>query len=203
MRGLLLHSGGIDSPVAAYIMGSHDLSAVHFDICSSINRAQKSVEKLRELLKKEIPLYVVPYDELLNEFVRTCGKEGRKYTCIFCKRMMLRIAEQIALTEGCTFLITGENLGQVASQTLQNVYVISRAVDMPVVRPLIGLDKLDIIALAEKIGTYDISVRTTAACKTVPQYPAVRAQLENIEDLEDRLDIEGLLTAALEHTERY
>ena len=127
MKGLLLNSGGIDSPVAAYVMAHHDLASVHFNTHPYTHgsaAAEKIVRKLEDILKKEIPFFTVPLGESLSAFLETCGTEGKKYTCIFCKRMMFRIAEQIALRESCDFLLTGENLGQVASQTLQNIFAL-------------------------------------------------------------------------------
>lgn len=204
MKGLVLNSGGIDSPVACYVMADYDLIAVHFDnqfYGSATETASEVIEKLNDLLRKEIPLYTVPHGGTLSAFVETCSKEEKKYTCIFCKRMMLRIAECIAHIEDCTFLVTGENLGQVASQTLQNIYVISRAVTMPIVRPLIGLDKLDIIAIAERIGTYNISIEKAACCDAVPKYPAIRAQVERIEAFEKNMDIDSLVHKAVAQME--
>ncbi len=201
MNGLVLNSGGIDSPVAAYLMAAHNLTAVHFDISpyadNTAEIAKKVIEKLNKIIKKEIPLFVVPHGNVLSEFLQKCKKEGRKYTCVFCKRMMLRTAERIAHTIGCDFVVTGENLGQVASQTLYNIYVTSRAIDLPVVRPLIGLDKLDIISIAERIGTYDISTERATTCTIVPHYPAIRAQLSKVEAIEKCMDMEGLITNAL------
>jgi thiamine biosynthesis protein ThiI len=110
---------------------------------------------------------------------------------------MFRIAQTIAHRHDCQFLITGENLGQVASQTLHNIFVTSRAVTIPIIRPLIGLDKLDIITLAERIGTYEISIENASHCRAVPRYPAIRANLSMIEALEDRLDIQALVDEAL------
>jgi thiamine biosynthesis protein ThiI len=111
--------------------------------------------------------------------------------------MMFRIAEILAEEYHCHFLITGENLGQVASQTLHNLYVTSRAVTIPIIRPLIGLDKLDIITLAEQIGTYGISIENASRCTAVPRYPTIRATLTRIEELENRLDIQALIDEAL------
>ncbi len=205
MRGLVLISGGIDSPVAAYVMADNDLAAVHFDTSpysDTVATAEKVVEKLKEILKREIPFSIVPHGGILSEFLHICGEENRKYTCIFCKRMMFRMAERIAHRETCHFLITGENLGQVASQTLKNIYVTSRAVEIPIVRPLIGLDKLDIISIAEKISTYDISVEKASECSAVPKYPAVRGHLEKIEALEKSLDIQSHTQKALEAAEK-
>lgn len=207
MRGLLLNSGGIDSPVAAYVMGKRDyqLKAVHFDnrpyTTDTTEIALKTLKKVSDVLGKDIPFFAAPHGEILSAFINICEKEDRKYTCIYCKRMMLRTAEKVARRENCDFLITGENLGQVASQTLQNIYVTSRAVMMPIVRPLIGLDKLDIIALAEKIGTYTISIEKAAFCSAVPRYPVVRAQMQKIESIEKRLNIEKLVSKAFENSE--
>ncbi len=201
MKGILLNSGGIDSPVAAYLMAEHDLISVHFDsqpYSGGTERiAGRISQKLSELSKKEISNFTVSHGENLSQFIAVCGKEDRKYTCIFCKRMMFRVAEEIARIEHGDFLLTGENLGQVASQTLPNIYAISRVVDTPIVRPLIGLDKLDIITIAEKIGTYDISIEKVTPCSAVPQYPVVRAQLERIEALESRIDLEALVKKAV------
>jgi thiamine biosynthesis protein ThiI len=194
MKGLVLNSGGIDSPVAAYLMGKHDLTAVHFDVYPYSETkpvAENVIEQVNKVLKKDIPVLTVPQGDILSQFLDVCGDEGKKYTCIFCKRMMFRTAEKIAHETGCSFLITGENLGQVASQTLQNMYVTSRAVTIPIVRPVIGLDKLDIIALAEKIGTFRISIEKAAVCGAVPKYPVTRARLDKIEALEQLLGIDA------------
>ncbi|MGD2248386.1 MAG: hypothetical protein PVF58_08255 [Candidatus Methanofastidiosia archaeon] len=205
MRGLVLHSGGIDSPVAAYIMAKagFTLHAVHFDM-NPFNEtrfiAEKVMTTLTTVVPGTIPLVYIPMGEALSQFLKVCGKEGKKYTCIFCKRTMYRIAEQVALKNECSFLVTGENLGQVASQTLTNIFVTSKAVDIPIVRPLIGLDKLDIISIAEDIGTYNISIQKKTQCTAVPAYPAVRAQLNKIEALEDTLDIAGIIHTILSNT---
>ena len=190
MKGLVLNSGGIDSPVAAYLMADYDLMAVHFDVypyTKTQSVAEKVIEQVEKVTKKEIPVVTVPFGDTLSQFLQVCSDKGKKYTCIFCKRMMFRTAEKIAHKTGCNFLITGENLGQVASQTLQNMYVTSRAVTIPIVRPVIGLDKLDIIALAEKIGTFRLSIEKAVGCRAVPKYPVTRAQLDKIEALEQLL----------------
>lgn len=202
MKGLVLNSGGIDSPVATYVMGEHDLLTVHFDsspyAVHTAEIAEKTVERLNEVLGKDISMITIHHGNTLSEFLKKCGKDNIKYTCIFCKRMMLKTAERIAHMNQCDFLVTGENLGQVASQTLQNIYVTSRAVSIPVVRPLIGLDKLDIITIAENIDTYTISTEKAVPCKAVPQYPAIRAHLARVEAVEERFDIEGLIKKALQ-----
>jgi thiamine biosynthesis protein ThiI len=201
VRGLVLNSGGIDSPVAAYLMGEYDLIAVHFNnepyTDSTTRIAEHVIEKLEEVLGKKIPIFTVPHGMILSAFLAGCEDEDKKYTCIFCRRMMFRIAERIAHMKNCNFLLTGENLGQVASQTLQNIYVTSRAVEIPIVRPVIGLDKLDIIAIAEKIGTYDISIENKTYCDAVPRYPVIKAQLERVEAIESLIDIETSIQGTL------
>ncbi|MBU7032560.1 MAG: tRNA 4-thiouridine(8) synthase ThiI [Theionarchaea archaeon] len=206
MRGLLLNSGGIDSPVAAYKMADYDLMAIHFDnspySTGTSLVAGKIIDRLTQTLGKDIPSITAHLGNSLSTFLDNCEKEDRKYTCIFCKRMMFRIAQTFAHRNNCQFLITGENLGQVASQTLHNIYVTSRAVALPIIRPLIGLDKLDIITLAERIGTYEISIENSSQCRAVPRYPAIRANLSVIEALEKRLDISGLIDEALSLSHR-
>ncbi|MBU6996367.1 MAG: hypothetical protein HXS41_07205 [Theionarchaea archaeon] len=205
MKGIVLMSGGIDSPVAAYLMANYDLIALHCDNNPYTEGAKQAAAavtaRLEDVLKKEIPFFVAPHGEVLTEFLRVCEAEGRKYTCLFCKRMMFRVGERIALDMGGDFLVTGENLGQVASQTLQNILVTSRAVQIPIVRPVIGLDKLDIISIAETVGTYEISTGKAATCRAVPRYPATRAQLHTVEALEKRLPIERLVSRAAEAAE--
>jgi thiamine biosynthesis protein ThiI len=201
VRGLVLNSGGIDSPVAAYLMAKCDLVAIHFNnepyTDDTTRIAELIVEKLEEVLGKNVPTITVPHGLILSTFLASCKDEDRKYICIFCRRMMFRIAERIAHMKNCNFLLTGENLGQVASQTLQNIYVTSKAVKIPIVRPVIGLDKLDIIAIAEKIGTYDISIENKTRCDAVPRYPVIKAQLERIEAIESLIDIETAIQEAL------
>lgn len=205
MKGLVLHSGGIDSPVAAYLMvqAGYTLKAVHFEITPFHETrfiAQKVMNALTAAIPDDIALEVIPMGEAISQFLKAQKKEGKKYTCIFCKRMMYRIAEQIALNNSCSFLVTGENLGQVASQTLKNIFVTSRAVDIPIIRPLIGLDKLDIINIAKKIGTYSVSIQKKTGCTAVPLYPVVRAKLKKIESLEDNLDMTSLVHSILHDT---
>jgi thiamine biosynthesis protein ThiI len=206
MKGIVLISGGIDSPVAAYLMAQYDLIALHCDNYpyteGTVQVAERVTARLEDVLKKKIPLFTVPHGEVLSEFLNVCGVDGRKYTCLLCKRMMFRIGERIAHVMGGDFLVTGESLGQVASQTLQNIYVTSRAVEIPIVRPVIGLDKLDIISIAETVGTYEISIEKASSCRAVPRYPATRAHLETVEALERRLSVEHFVSRAAETVEK-
>lgn len=153
------------------------------------------IEELSRLAGKA-RTYIVPQYEILEE-IRKSGK----LTCVLCKRAMLRVAEIIAKREGAKAVITGENLGQVASQTLYNIHVIDQAVSMPVFRPLIGMDKMDIVRLAQEIGTYEISIRSRPCCKVVPKYPETRAALKRTIDAESAIDIDGLISRAVEKAE--
>lgn len=208
MKGVALNSGGIDSPVASHIMmeRGYDISCVFFDNTPYTDERTKkrtllTVKRIEEVHKKRIQTFVIPNGHNLSSFFKICGREGRKYTCIFCRRMMFRIAENVAHTMGCDFLVTGENLGQVASQTSTNIYVTSRAVTIPIIRPLIGLDKLDIIRIAKRIGTYNISIQKAVCCFATPQYPAIRASLEKIEDIEKRINIKESVETSIKNME--
>ncbi len=208
MRGVALNSGGIDSPVAAHLMmeKGYTISCIFFDNTPYTDERTKkrtllTVKRIEEIHKRRIQTFVVPNGENLSAFFKICGHEGRKYTCIFCRRMMFEIAEKVADTTGADFLVTGENLGQVASQTLTNIFVTSRAVTLPIIRPLIGLDKLDIIEIAQKIGTYKISIQKAVCCFATPKYPAIRASLEKIGDIERRIDVRKLIERSVETME--
>ncbi len=208
MRGVALTSGGIDSPVAVHIMmeRGYEISCVFFDNTpytdeKTRRRTLLTVKRIKDIHKKKIQTFVVPNGENLSAFFKVCGREGRNLTCIFCRRMMFKIAEKVAESTGAAFLITGENLGQVASQTSTNIFVTSRAVTIPIIRPLIGLDKLDIIEIAQKIGTYTISIQKAVCCYATPKYPAIRASLEKIEDIERRINMRKLVERAVETME--
>lgn len=197
-----LISGGIDSPVAAWMMMKRgvELVCIHMDNSElfgdfSRPRATECIEELSRW-KGRIRTYMVPQCEILEE-IRKSGK----LTCVLCKRTMLRVAEIIAKREGAKAIITGENLGQVASQTLDNLYVIDQVVSMPVYRPLIGMDKMDIVRFAQEIGTYDISIRFAPCCWGPPKYPETRATLKTTMDAESAIDIEGLVSRAVKKAE--
>ncbi len=201
-RAVALISGGIDSPVAAWTMMKRgvELVCIHMDNSelfgdSSRLRATECIEELSRW-NGRIRTYMVPQSEILEE-IRKSGK----LTCVLCKRAMLRVAEIIAKREGAKAVITGESLGQVASQTLDNLYVIDQAVSMPVFRPLIGTDKMDIVRFAQEIGTYEISIGFTPSCQGLPKYPETRAALKTTIDAESTIDIEGLVTRAVKKAE--
>lgn len=200
MKGVVLLSGGIDSPVAAKLMIDQNvnLTAVHFD---NQQYTDEETKKKAILLCKKIgikKLYIVKHGAAQKEFMEKCN---RRYQCIFCKRMMLRIAENIAEKEKADFLITGENLGQVASQTLDNMILTDSAVKIKILRPLLCFDKNEIINIAKKIGTYDISILKSIGCLAVPKNPITKGKIKIIETEEKKLNIAKLIENSLKSAE--
>ncbi len=191
MKLLCLISGGIDSPVAGYLMLSkgYDVEFLHMDL--GTYEHSKSVDKVKSLLKqleknsgKKFKLHVISH----GTFLETAAKKAeRKYICILCKRQMLRQAETLAKKIGAKALLTGDSLGQVASQTLDNMYAIDKATKLPVVRPLIGMNKEEIIKIARKIGTYELSIAEGGCCNAFPSKPETKAKLGKIEEQEESL----------------
>ena len=199
-KGLLLASGGIDSPVAGQVMVNLgvDVIAIHFsnEPFTDKRSEEKTVRLMKHIGVKK--LYVVPHG-LVNQvqFTRNCD---RRYQCLFCRRMMFRIASEIAKKENCDFLITGENLGQVASQTLDNMTVNYKASSMKIIRPVLCFDKQEIIKLGREFGTYEISIEKGSCCNLVPDNPVTRGREEDIIREENRLDIDGLVKKSIEKT---
>ena len=173
---LSLISGGIDSPVASYLMlrKGVELSLLHF------YKSERDIEKLKSLVRvlkgygDVERVYVARHSDLLR-------RDFGRYTCIYCKMLMLKAAELLCEKEGLQVIVMGDNLGQVASQTLDNMLVISRAVEIPVIRPLVGFDKEEIIEIARKIGTYEISIKEQYSCPYLPKRPVTRARVEDID----------------------
>ena len=204
-KALSLISSGIDSPVATYIMIKKglDVSCIHFDnqpFTDSRPREKtiKQVENLAKLVKKDIKLIIINHGKHQAEFMK---KTNRRYGCIFCRRMMLKIAEKIAEKEGCRFLITGENLGQVASQTLDNMAATDTAVKIPILRPLLTDDKQEIVDYGKEIGTFGISIEKGVCCRAVPQSPITKAKIDYVEREEKKVDVEKLVTEAVDNIE--
>jgi thiamine biosynthesis protein ThiI len=191
-RALLLLSSGIDSPVAGYLMKKKGLEiiVVHFDNQPfTDNKAREKSIKLARLLNFK-KIYIVPFGKFQTENLRNCN---RRFQCEICRRMMFRIAEKIAEKEKCKYLITGENLGQVASQTLSNLIVNDKAVKIPILRPLLCNDKIETIEIARKIRTYEISIEPGMCCNLVPKKPVTRCKLDIIEKEESKLNIEKII----------
>lgn len=205
-RAALLLSGGIDSPVAGYMIARRGvvIDAVHFhSFPHTSERAKEKVISLAGLLSRycgEIRLNVVPFTKIQEEIYEKCPD---KYLTVIMRRYMMKIAEQAARRSGAGALITGESVGQVASQTLNALYCTDAAVNMPVFRPLIGMDKLEIMDIARKIGTYDTSILPYEDCCTVftPRHPATKPGLEKVIEAEQVLEEEKLINEALEGME--
>ncbi len=183
MKAVALISLGIDSPVACHLMKKKGFEIVYLHM--KIVEGESHIEIIKSKLDEKAKLKVVDYYPFLEKIRKKCKD---RYTCILCKRGMLRIAEEVAIKEGAQAIITGENLGQVASQTIENLKVIDSAVDMPVLRPLLCLDKTEIIHIAREIETYNISTVEKRKCPYVPKGPATRSVIERIEKEEANLD---------------
>ncbi|ATZ60605.1 MAG: 7-cyano-7-deazaguanine synthase [Methanosarcinales archaeon Met12] len=202
MKLVSLISGGIDSPVATYLMMKKgvEVIALHLDNRpftdeKQLDKSLKLVKHLENLFDKGIKTFVVPHGDNQAAFARNCIE---KLQCVLCRRMMLRIAANIVEREGADGILTGESLGQVASQTLQNIYVTNQAVKTPIMRPLIGMDKVDIIDIARKIGTYDLSILPGLCCTIVPEKPSTAAKLEIVLREEEKVNIESLIEESME-----
>lgn len=205
-KGLVLLSGGIDSPVAAWMMAKRGMmiEAVHYHSYPYTSpRAQEKVEELARIVASycgRIRMHVINLLPIQEEIVKNCPEEE---TTILVRRFMMKIAEQIAQKNDCMMLITGENLGQVASQTAEALVVTDNSVSMPVMRPLIAMDKTDIMEKAEEIGTFETSIQPYEDCCTVflPKHPTTKPQLAKIEKSESLLDVETLVKNAVESEE--
>jgi tRNA uracil 4-sulfurtransferase len=197
-RVVALISGGIDSPVGAYRMMQRGCRLIFVHFHSAPYLDQTSQQKVRQLVTEltrcqfQSRLYLIPFGEIQRQIVAAVARPLR---VILYRRMMLRIAEQVARREKCQALITGESLAQVASQTLENMAVIQQAAQLPVLRPLVGMDKQEIIDQARRIGTYEISsIPDQDCCQLfVPKHPATRARLGDVQDDESRLVVEDLI----------
>ncbi len=205
-KGLVLISGGLDSPVAAWMMAKRgvELTAVHF--ASPPYTSELAHDKVVRLLRKvgeyagRIKMVTVNLTRLQEEIRDKCPEELHT---VILRRFMLRAARRVAEDEGCGALITGESLGQVASQTMQAIACTDAVAGMPVFRPLIGADKSEIVKTAAKIGTYDISIEPYEDCCTIftPKHPRTKPILHFVEDGEKAIDGEALLREALEQAE--
>ena len=198
-----LLSGGLDSPVSSWMMARRgvELEMVHF--VSPPYTSQQAQDKVLELARLltaycgRMIVHIVPFTEIQEEIRKNCPEE---YFTLIMRRFMMRLAEAVAKKAGAKALITGESLGQVASQTMMALGVTEDVTTMPVLRPLIGMDKVEIIRIAREIGTYDTSILPYEDCCTVftPRHPCTRPNLEDVRKAESALDVEALVAKALE-----
>ena len=205
-KGLLLLSGGIDSPVAGYLMAKRGLrfEAVHFHSYpyTSVQAKEKVLELAREISVycDDIKLHVVSFTEIQEEIHRHCDED---YMITIMRRIMMRIAERICKTNGLGAIITGESLGQVASQTMQSMNVTNSVVSIPVFRPVLAFDKEEIMDVAKKIKTYETSILPYEDCCTVflPKNPVIKPTIERAEYNEKFLDLDRLIEQAINNQE--
>lgn len=205
-KAMLLLSGGIDSPVAGWMIAKRgvEIEAVHFySYPYTSERAKDKVIELAKILASycgQIKLHVVPFTDIQLEINDKCPEDE---LTIIMRRVMMQIAERIAVSSGAMALVTGESVGQVASQTIQSLAVTNIVVDMPVFRPLIGMDKNEVIERARKIGTFETSILPYEDCCTVfvAKHPKTKPKLEKILKSEQLLDIDGLVEKAIADTE--
>ena len=207
-KGLLLLSGGIDSPVAGFMMAKRgvEISSVHYHSYPfTSERAEEKVKDLAKILSTytgKLKIHSVNILPIQKEINKNCPE---KEMTILSRRFMMRIAEKISMDNGYDALITGENLGQVASQTIHGLNVTNQSTNMVVLRPLVGMDKVDIIEVSREIGTYETSILPFEDCCTVflPKHPVTRPKVEDIEESEKALDLEDLVNKAIEDMEVY
>ena len=202
MKLVSLISNGIDSPVASYrmsLMGA-DVILLHMDNRPytddrSVENVKAIAERLREVTGKEFPLYMAPHGDNQREISENCD---RSYQCVMCKRVMQRTARELARMLGADAIVMGDSLGQVASQTLRNIVSENIGLNFPVIRPLIGMDKLEIEAIAKEIGTYDISIRPTDGCTIVPVGPITNADPEKVARFGEKIDVDAIARRSAE-----
>ncbi|MDO5560963.1 MAG: tRNA uracil 4-sulfurtransferase ThiI [Oscillospiraceae bacterium] len=205
-KAMLLISGGIDSPVAAYMMAKRGIhvSAIHFvSPPYTSERARMKVEQLCEKLTAycgSIAFFCVPFTEIQEAIKDNCPQE---FFTIIMRRLMMEIAQKIADRDDCLALVTGESVGQVASQTLKAIACTDAVCAMPVFRPLIGMDKTEIIEIARKIDTFDISILPYEDCCTVftPKHPKTKPSIEETENAQNHFDFTEMIKTAVEKTE--
>lgn len=202
-----LLSGGIDSPVSSYLIarrGIHLIPVHFFSFPYTSEQAKEKVLELAQILTGycgRLTVEIVPFTHIQEEIRAKCPEE---YFTLIMRRFMMRISEEIAILNGCKALVTGENLGQVASQTMEALRVTEEPISLPVLRPLIGLDKSDIVRYAVQIGTFETSILPYEDCCTVftPRHPRTKPRLEDVLECEKALDVETLVNEALTGIER-
>lgn len=201
-KAMLMLSGGIDSPVAGYMIAKRGvkIEAIHYHSAPYTSEAAKQkvcdLAKIISAYTGPIRLHVVPFTEIQMEIYKNCPHED---LVIIMRRFMMRIAQKVARENKALAIVTGESVAQVASQTLESMAVTNSVVDMPVLRPLVGMDKIDIIKISEKIDTYETSILPYEDCCTVfvPKHPVIKPKKENIEKFESVLPIDELVEKAV------
>ncbi len=201
-----LLSGGLDSPVASYLMIKKNFKPVFLSFLTSDdfehtmkNKVVLIVQKLKKFVNDNVKLYLINHDLNLEVFKKNCD---RKLTCVLCKRMMIRIAKKIGQKENINILITGDILGEQASQTLDNLYAYNDLIkDIVILRPLIGCNKLEVISMNKKIGLYEICSQNSAFCQYYPQFPETHAKSLEVINAESNVKLEVLINESIKNAE--
>ena len=205
-KAVSLLSGGIDSPVSTYMMAKRGVTIIPVHFFSFPYTSELAKQKVLDLAEElldycgRLTVQVVPFTRIQEAIRDNCPEE---FFTVIMRRFMMRISERIARDNGCGALITGENLGQVASQTMEALAVTNAAVTLPVLRPLIGMDKEDIVSIARKIGTFETSILPYEDCCTVftPRHPRTKPPLEEVLEAEKALDADALIEDAIMNIE--
>lgn len=207
-KGILMLSGGIDSPVAGFLIQKRGVSIDMLHFSSPPYTSDRSKQKVLDLTEKlahyapknKIRVFNVPFTKLQKAINDNCPKS---YNITIMRRMMYRIAEKVALKNKALILVNGENVGQVASQTLQSMYVINNVTSLPIIRPVATMDKIEIINISKKIQTYDISIRPYEDCCTifVPEHPVTKPDLDKCVEYEKKFEYENYISECIENIE--
>jgi thiamine biosynthesis protein ThiI len=201
-----LISGGFDSPLAAALMIKRGFIPIFLSFLTSDdkmhsmkNKVIKIIKKLKSLTKNPIKVYLIDFDNTLNVLKKNCQ---RKLTCVLCKRLMLRIARVIGLRENTNIIVTGDILGEQASQTLDNLFSYNDiAKDFVILRPLITYDKKEVIEAIRELGLYDLISQPSATCLFNPQYPETHAKLKEVLLSENKISLEDLIKRSIKNAE--
>lgn len=202
MKAIALLSSGIDSPVAVFVLSSYMDEIVFMHADGRPYTDDKEIENFKVLanhLSKKVSCKtkscIVPHGKTLETYKNS--KSHPRYCCVFCKRMMIRYANYLADYIGAEVIIMGDSLGQVASQTLANIHVVDNVSIIPILRPLIGFDKEEIVQISKDIGAYDLSIQETIGCTAVPEKPATKSDLLTLEINEKDIPIHDLIQYAI------
>jgi len=203
MKAVVLISGGIDSPLAAYLAAKKgfDIVLLHavIDPSSDHSKVKKLRKKLEELTGQKIDLYFVPHHLALTKIEESCDI---RLKCVLCKRFMYRYAQELAKKVGADVIITGENIGQVASQTPENLITETQVLEIPILRPLIAYNKQEIIDKAKEVGLYDISIESSPSCTCAPPKPRTKSTVEEALIEEEFLDVDQILNEEMKSIRR-
>lgn len=205
-KALVMLSGGIDSPVACFETMKRGVAIECIHYASPPYTSERALNKVKELAsivsacQGHIRLHIIPFTPIQLEIYKQCDES---YAITIMRRMMYRLAQSVCEKQNCLAIVNGESLGQVASQTLESMNVINNVVNIPVLRPVVCMDKLEIIDIAQKIGTYDISIQPFEDCCTIftPKNPVTKPSLKKCEKMEARMDFEPLLEEAIQNME--